>query len=286
LALGNSWFDNHPEVVQKVNITDDNIEIKQPSNQDLDYRKKMFHIMTKMQTAVTSSNSYDNIKSLLVKHEQANSISKIENWNAPFSANVDLNNFGKIKIPISKKKCVLSIKHLGGHRNRTWIDEVTLDYIISKYNIKTMVDIGCGTGGQVELAISKGLKTIGIDGDPTLSIYNKPNYIKHDYTKGVIDIQKYDLCWSVEFLEHVEEKYIPNFMDTINKCKIACITFALPGKVGYHHVNCQTQQYWTNIFKQYSFELNEVDTFLIRQNSLMKFMNQRGCLFKKRELNE
>ncbi len=75
LALGSSWFDCHPEVVQKVKITDDNVEIKKPSDRDIVYRKKMFHIMTSMQTPI-HPNKYD----LIEKHRQASSIRKISDW--------------------------------------------------------------------------------------------------------------------------------------------------------------------------------------------------------------
>lgn len=37
-----------------------------------------------------------------------------------------------------------STSHLGGHLYRTWTDEKTLKYLIEKYEVKSMVDVGCG----------------------------------------------------------------------------------------------------------------------------------------------
>ena len=34
--------------------------------------------------------------------------------------------------------------HLGGHLNKTHTDRGTLLYLKNKYNIKSMIDIGCG----------------------------------------------------------------------------------------------------------------------------------------------
>ena len=56
-------------------------------------------------------------------------------------------------------------EHLGGHKNRTHLDEGSLDHCIETLQVKSMLDIGCGPGGMVALARSKGLKAYGIDGD-------------------------------------------------------------------------------------------------------------------------
>ena len=79
IALGNSWFDCHPEVVQKVNI-DNKIEIKMPSQNDLDYRKKMFYIMERMQTPVMDKKVFIRTLNFVKYHVKAASIKKIEEW--------------------------------------------------------------------------------------------------------------------------------------------------------------------------------------------------------------
>ena len=40
------------------------------------------------------------------------------------------------------------------------------EYIREKYNINSMLDIGCGPAGMVEYANYKGVYAIGVDGDP------------------------------------------------------------------------------------------------------------------------
>ena len=54
---------------------------------------------------------------------------------------------------------------IGSHGGKTWVDEGALDYLIEKYGIKSMVDVGCGPGDMVELAQGRGLEAYGIDGD-------------------------------------------------------------------------------------------------------------------------
>ncbi len=175
-----------------------------------------------------------------------------------------------------------NFSHLGGHCNITHIDKTTLNFLKNKFSIKSMIDIGCGPGGQVEYATSIGIRSLGIDGDPNLKIYEDKKYIKHDFTKGSIDIEHFDLAWSVEFVEHVEKIYILNFMNVFKECNFACITHALPGEGGKHHVNCQASEYWIDIFHGHGFYFEEKITKQIRELSKMKFMKKTGLFFKKR----
>lgn len=170
-------------------------------------------------------------------------------------------------------------KHLGGHANITHIDESTLDYLISKFNIRSMCDIGCGPGGMVQLAKSKGLESIGIDGDFTIN-YTDIKVILHDFTSGPLTIKKLDLAWSCEFLEHVEEQYMDNYFSVFKQCKLVCCTFSTSFG-GHHHVNVRNQLYWDEKFKSYGFHKNIESTDYIRKNSSMKrnFMRNTGTIY-------
>lgn len=173
------------------------------------------------------------------------------------------------------------ISHLGGHNNVTHIDEPVLNYFIQKYNIQSFLDIGCGPGGMVKLAANKGLYSFGIDGDPNIEEF--PNLIRHDYTKSnFLFSSRFNLGWSVEFLEHVEEKYMDNYMRTFLQCDRIVITHALPGETGgHHHVNLQTPEYWKKKFIEYGFWLDENTTNKIRNISEMRkgFMKKTGMCF-------
>ena len=55
-------------------------------------------------------------------------------------------------------------EHLGGHQGKTHTDEGTLNWAIHYLDVKSMLDIGCGPGGMVELANSMGVDAFGVDG--------------------------------------------------------------------------------------------------------------------------
>jgi hypothetical protein len=181
---------------------------------------------------------------------------------------------------------VIMSDHLGGHLNRTNIDEGAMQWLIDTFNPKTFLDIGCGPGGMVDYAAECGLEAMGIDGDPEVT---KDCIYKHDFVKGPVDIDTiYDIGWSVEFVEHVYEDYMNNYMSAFKLCKVIVVTYAPPGTPGHHHVNLQEQPYWLDKFKTYGFtysssmteQLREVSTMNLKKKSHEKrFVQKRGMVF-------
>ena len=176
--------------------------------------------------------------------------------------------------------------HLGGHLNKTHTDRGTLLYLKNKYNIKSMIDIGCGPGAMVQIANDRGIDAWGIDGDFTLTYPQdiEKKIFLHDFTTGKPKIDReFDLAWSCEFLEHVDEKYMDNYMDVFKKCKYVVCTAAPPGTPGHHHVNCQTNEYWYDKFLKYGFDIDamEVNEVRNRSNMIKPFMQKWGMFYRR-----
>ena len=169
-------------------------------------------------------------------------------------------------------------KHLGGHAGKTWIDEGALSYLSNTLSIKTMVDIGCGPAGMKDIAKKLGIDWTGVDGDEELfEPYGIRGAIKHDFTKGKVQTSKvFDVAWSVEFLEHVEEQYQDNYMSLFERCSFVICTAAPVGWGGHHHVNEQPREYWTNVFSKYGFKHNKKMLDEILKHSTMRKTNKHG----------
>lgn len=171
--------------------------------------------------------------------------------------------------------------HLGGHYNLTHIDEGALVYLKHKFGIKNMLDIGCGPGDMADIAKKHGITWTGIDGDETIKRSGK---ITHDYTtSSCLNLKDaYELGWSTEFLEHVQEEFIGNFLSDFTRCKFVLVTAAPPGKKGYHHVNCQNTDYWIKKFRKVGLIFNKEITESIRKSSTMKreFMRNTGMFYE------
>lgn len=176
--------------------------------------------------------------------------------------------------------------YLGGHNWITHTDKGSLEYIKNKFDIKTMLDIGCGPGDQIRVGREISIDSEGVDGDPRLIDENK-DIIIHlcDYTKqSFIPSREIDLIWSTEFVEHVREEFVDNFMKTFSIGKYALITFAPEGKAGNHHVNCRNQEYWIDVFSRYNLIFDKETTKEVRNASTMKreFVRENGLFFQKR----
>jgi len=164
--------------------------------------------------------------------------------------------------------------HLGGGRKRGHIDPGAYRFLRERFTINSMLDIGCGLGCMVEYARNDGIVARGVDGDT----YGKPD-ILWDFTHGPCpSLDDVDLVWSMEFLEHVDEKLLHNYMPAFQMGKVVMATFAPPGKAGHHHVNCQDQPYWEDVFAQCGFKFERDLTAGLRKASRMESVLWDGRL--------
>ena len=67
--------------------------------------------------------------------------------------------------------------HLGGHQGKTHTDEGTLRWAIDKLGVQSMLDVGCGPGGMVELANSLGVDAYGVTAIIHLNVIMKANLL-------------------------------------------------------------------------------------------------------------
>lgn len=166
-------------------------------------------------------------------------------------------------------------------------------YIIEKYNIKSVIDVGCGMGFSMIEFMKYCDNVVGIEGS-MFALENSPvkeNIFYHDYSIGELETEDtYDFCWSCEFVEHVDEEYRDNFLSTFAFAKYVAMTFAQPGQPGHHHVNCQTQEYWIEHMGKFGFEFNEDVTKELREvakkegeeDGHFKYFEQTGLFFIKK----
>jgi len=174
--------------------------------------------------------------------------------------------------------------YLGGHNWITHTDEGALRYLKDKFAIETMLDVGCGPGGQVRVALSLGIDAEGVDGDPRVVAENTDITIHEcDYTVNTFE-REVDLIWSTEFLEHVKEEYQENYMKTFAQGKHVFVTFAPPGKGGNHHVNLKSAEYWIKVFADHGLVHDETITNEVKSSSTMKreFVRKNGLYFRKK----
>lgn len=166
----------------------------------------------------------------------------------------------------------MNTDHLGGAYDvgdaNTFMPDV-FGYLAVKYELKSVLDIGAGYGHNLKWFGDFCLCNIrGIEGmKEYVDKFLVPGAcMHHDFTTGPAPLaQPYDLAWSSEFVEHVEEKYIPNYMPAFQLCRHAVITHGEPGQAGHHHVCLHTSNWWVKKFAEYGFEWDEKETELLRR---------------------
>jgi len=178
-------------------------------------------------------------------------------------------------------------EHLGGYWRggdpHSWCPDLWQG-VVKEYGIKSVIDVGCGEGYSTRYFQEMGLDVLGVEGGKE-AIRNSavPQLIAHhDYTKGpYIPSSRCDLIWCCEFVEHVEERFVENFLATFSAGTYCLMTHALPGQDGYHHVNCQPPEYWIGRMKTIGFEHDPAATKHLRGLTEAKHVNRSLLFFKK-----
>eukprot|EP01084_Bolivina_argentea_P274326 467554_1 len=150
-------------------------------------------------------------------------------------------------------------KHLGGffandtnsYETQMWL------WAIKKFKIRSILDVGCGLGYSTLFFVNHPLieRVLCIEGSTDAIEHSLVQNItiQHDYTLGEYwPKQTFDMLWSVEFLEHIDEKYQTYYMSTFKKAKLLFVTASIQG--GWNHVNVRKiKDYWIPVFESYGF---------------------------------
>lgn len=128
------------------------------------------------------------------------------------------------------------------------------EWLVHDYGVRSMIDVGCGEGWAMRYFRRMGCTVRGFDG----IAQDDPDIVEHDFTKRSAEMgMPFDLAWCCEFVEHIEQQFIPNFMALLACADLVLMTHAEPGQAGHHHVNCQPADYWIAQFAAIGYDHNE-----------------------------
>ena len=190
--------------------------------------------------------------------------------------------------------------HLGGYMAggdpETFYPELWT-WLVEECRVRTVLDVGCGPGHAMNFFADRlDCDVWGIDGIKAPHPLIEP----HDYTTGpyaptdedgtplVVTGRLYDLAWSSEFVEHVEERYVPNFLATFQAARLVAMTHAVPGQAGWHHVNCRTGDYWQGALAAVGYVLDDRLTRVGRERAALNeretnYFRDTGMIFRRAE---
>jgi cyclopropane fatty-acyl-phospholipid synthase-like methyltransferase len=126
-------------------------------------------------------------------------------------------------------------------------------WLVAIKGVSSVLDVGCGDGAAMYVFDQLGCDVRGVDGVAQID----PRIAHHDFTLAPWTIvDDVDLVWSCEFVEHVEEQYIGNFLAAFKRGRAVLMTHASPGQQGHHHVNCRTDDYWVGVMAATGYQLD------------------------------
>lgn len=162
-------------------------------------------------------------------------------------------------------------EHLGGAYacgdSNTFMPDVW-GYLMLRYRIESVLDVGCGYGHSMKWFSDMRLAVTGVEGwRDALDGHLLPGMtIAHDYTLGPAPLANatFDMGWSAEFLEHVDEQFIPHYMQDFKRCRLIVVTHAEPGQNGHHHVTLHDDKWWVDMFARHGFQFDPCESALLR----------------------
>lgn len=178
-------------------------------------------------------------------------------------------------------------EHLGGNivggDERTYVPEVW-SLLKERLSVRTMFDVGCGTGEAMRWWRDAGCGAYGLDGIP-YNIKQASEYggcILADLTTRGVRLKGIDLVWCSEVVEHIDRPHLLNLLATICCGKYLAMTFATPGQGGHHHVNEQPEAYWVDVLRAYG--MVPMASLARESRALVgpeKFWHHTGLIFRR-----
>ena len=116
-----------------------------------------------------------------------------------------------------------------------------------------VLDIGCGPGTYVNCFQELGVNATGYDSD--VRVDGSPNLI----CKSLFELEETaDLVLCMEVAEHIDgannQQIVEGMVNALEPGGILIWTAAKPGQGGVGHINCQTKDYWADLFASQPLE--------------------------------
>ena len=170
--------------------------------------------------------------------------------------------------------------YAGGSYGVTHTDQGALDWLTSKGWGGSLLDVGCGPGGQVALAISLGWRAIGIDVDPDL--YRLPGVALIDLCQAPVLLPtRANAVWSVEVAEHIPPEGTDNYLTTLVSNAANVLIMSANQHSGSYHINIQPVGWWVGkvAAKGMVYRPDLYKELLAHSTMQREFLKETGMVF-------
>lgn len=136
-------------------------------------------------------------------------------------------------------------------------------WLVGKYQPKSLLDVGCAEGHALRCFQSLGVpKVLGLEGLWQNAVKCGVPVVVHDLHKGPLLTRGIDMIWCCDVVEHINEEFVPNIMETFKCAKLVALCHGTEGMggSGWHHVNNKSVAYWAEKMRGAGFTLDEAGT--------------------------
>jgi SAM-dependent methyltransferase len=133
-----------------------------------------------------------------------------------------------------------------------------INNIIKKYNIKTILDLGCGDGNQ--LSYFKINNYVGYDISKTIILKNQIKF-KYDNTKqfiynlSILNNKKFDLVLSLDVIYHLlEEELYQEYLNNLIKYSNKYILIYSSNKIHFNNKHIKERKFTNDLKKKKEIE--------------------------------
>lgn len=161
-------------------------------------------------------------------------------------------------------------KHTTQVHNQKSASEI-VPFIISSFNPKSVVDVGCGTGSWLLEFLNRNIvDVIGVDGEyvnKNQLVIPCENFLSMDLTNPTHIERKFDLAISLEVAEHLPESAADTFVDFLTSLSdVIVFSAAIVNQGGQNHFNEQPLNYWNKKMRKKGYEAFDIIRFKFWDN--------------------
>lgn len=129
---------------------------------------------------------------------------------------------------------------------------VVAPWVLATYPVKSVVDVGCGTGGWARAFEDLGCSALGVDLEvPAPKVCSE--YVDCDLVNGY-PCSGYDLAICLEVAEHLPDSSAALLVAGLAQAPTILFSAATPGQPGVNHINCQEHGYWHDLFATHGYD--------------------------------
>lgn len=168
--------------------------------------------------------------------------------------------------------------------------KIILEVVIKYFDVKSVLDIGCGQGAWLAEWKQLGAEEVlGVDGDyvrPEALLIDETEFKSHDLCAPLHLDRQFDLVQALEVAEHIPEEFSDQFVTSIiEHGKVVLFSAAVVGQGGEEHINEQPYEYWRDKFLRRNYYLIDIIRPVISGNRKVKpWYRYNVFLFVAREL--